>query len=319
MGKSGQSLTPIHPLCARLTEIRQLYYGDRGRSSFARDLGIPVTSYVHYESGRIPPADLLVNAARVTGTSLIWLLTGAGERAAPPPGPVPSPVQRVIDELLRLLTHSPHLLKSAQEFVQLLSRIEQGGIKPAPELPPTGAGHLIPIVGSTAAGLAHFWHELEVDAGGSAADSRLEKILQLHTQKALETSGQTVVNSSNVSEPVALVQYSRPDENGFLEFLSAGELKAKYPAAVAWRIDGESMSPRFQDGDLVITSPGFPAVEMQPCVARQRGQIGVNCKLYQTIENEVLLIPIHEGSSVQRFPRSQLLWAWRVLASVRLS
>ncbi len=29
-------------------------------------------------------------------------------------------------------------------------------------------------------------------------------------------------------------------------------------------------------------------------------------------------IPINEASSVQRFPRRQLLWAWRVLFSVRL-
>jgi hypothetical protein len=53
-------------------------------------------------------------------------------------------------------------------------------------------------------------------------------------------------------------------------------------------------------------------------VARQTGQIGVNCKLYRAEGDDILLIPINEAYEMQRVPKVSINWAWRVLASVRL-
>lgn len=319
MGRRRQGLSGLHPLSMRLAEVRREHYGERGRSSFARELGIPVTSYVHYESDRAPPAELLAQAAALTGTNLEWLLNGTGDRHARPAGPASSQVQQVVDEFAHLLMRSPQLIPAAEEFVQLLARMDHRAETPRPSRS-RGADHesLIPVVGSTAAGLAHFWHELDQDLGGPVADARLEQLLQEHVAETLKQAGAVTSSVQRVSDPIALVQYAQPDEHGFLEFLSAPELKLRYPTAVAWRIDGESMAPRYRDGDFVITSPEHPAVAMQPCVARQSGQIGVNCKLFQTAGNDVLLIPINEACPTQRFPRESLRWAWRVLASIRL-
>ena len=65
-------------------------------------------------------------------------------------------------------------------------------------------------------------------------------------------------------------------------------------------------------------SPDAPAVDGHPCVARQQGQIGVNCKLFQQQGDEIALVPVNEQFAIQRFPTNQLLWARRVLYSVRL-
>ena len=54
------------------------------------------------------------------------------------------------------------------------------------------------------------------------------------------------------------------------------------------------MSPRINDGDIVILSPSVPAVQGQIGIARIANQIGVTCKLIRTTENEVHLIPINE-------------------------
>src|SRR5262249_25130369 len=88
---------------------------------------------------------------------------------------------------------------------------------------------------------------------------------------------------------------------------------------IAWRIDGSSMAPRYRDGDFVIVSPHLPAADGYPCVAHQRGQIGVNCKIFKREGADVVLIPINESSSLQRFNAGELVWAHRVLLSVRLS
>ncbi len=316
MGKTNQPNFQ-DSLSARLTAVRVSHYGERGRSEFARDLGVPITTYVHYETGRSPPAELLLKVARLTGTRLEWLIAGSGVREDLNQGQEADPVRALADEFARLLFRSPELIPSAEEFVKALRGLASDHSQ-LPLSPPGSDAQLIPIIGSTAAGLAHYWSELKTDVGGAEADARVEEILQKLTSEVTSGDGETTVVNSLEGDSVSLVQYSTPDQYGILEFLSAAGLKKRYPKAVAWRIDGDSMTPRYADGDLVVTSPDFPAVESHPCVARQINQIGVNCKLYQSQGDEILLIPINPACETQRFPRSSLLWAWRVLASVRL-
>lgn len=300
-------------MSCRLVIIRREFFGERGRSQFARELGIPLTSYIHYETDRTPPADVLVAAAQLTGTSLEWLLCGTG----PQRHSSDEPVAQLLNRLGEILHSAPELFSAVEDYVRLLDQ----KLPRSPVLPfhtsSASVSSLIPVIGSTAAGLARFWEEVEADVGGQDADARLEQLLARQGQQTAG-QGETMALPAGTSETVALVQYSQPDEQGILEFLDAVGLKARHPDAVAWRIDGDSMSPRYCDGDFVITSPQFPAVDMQPCVARQRGQIGVNCKLFHIRGETVLLIPINETSKIQHLAREQLLWAWRVLASVRL-
>ena len=269
-------------ICERVRRVRVRHYGDRGRSKLCRDLGITPSSYSLYEVDRVPPVELLVQVARLTGVRLEWLLTGAEPEfsseitAGLPAGP-------------RTLTVSP-------------------------------AADWIPVVGCTAAGPARYWEELAVTHGGPEADARLESVLAEYAHQVAPDPPRTgdLSPPSTETRTVSLVQFSTPDERGFLEFLNAPSVKRRYPRAIAWRIDGESMAPRYLDGDLVITSTDQAATDGHPCVARQRGQIGVNCKLYQKRGSDVWLIPINEQSPTQCVPADQIQWAYRVLCSVRL-
>lgn len=265
-------------ICSRLREVRVLHFGDRGRSKLCRLLGIQPSTYSLYEVNRVPPAELLVRVSQITGVSVEWLLSGLGGKTPFAAHDAPSPRQ-----------------------------------KPTATSRPTG---WIPVVGSTAAGKARFWEELPATHGGPEADARLEQVLEEYVTRTELDMGATSAGAG--PSAISLVQLSTPDERGFLEFLNAPEVRRKHPTAVAWRIDGDSMTPRYRDGDLVVTSDKHPAIAGHPCVARQKGQIGVNCKIYQESGNDVLLIPINEARPVQQFPRRQLLWAWRVLFSVRL-
>lgn len=265
-------------ICSRLREVRVQHFGDRGRSKLCRLLGIQPSTYSLYEISRVPPAELLVRVSQITGVRLEWLLSGQGAMAP-------------------LAAHDTPASRQ----------------KPTATSRPTG---WIPVVGSTAAGKARFWEELPATHGGPEADARLERVLEDYVTRAELDMGATSAGAG--PSAISLVQLSTPDERGFLEFLNAPEVRRKHPTAVAWRIDGDSMTPRYHDGDLVVTSDKHPAIAGHPCVARQKGQIGVNCKIYQESGQEVLLIPINEARPVQQFPRRQLQWAWRVLFSVRL-
>jgi transcriptional regulator with XRE-family HTH domain len=286
-------------ICDRLQAVRVRHYGERGRSRLCRELGITPSTYALYEVSRVPPVELLIRVAQLTGVSMEWLLTGAGGGEAESVAPAEATLGGA---------------------AKVTSTKSTPPARKRPVATPPAIAHWIPIVGSTAAGTARFWEELPVTHGGPEADARLEKTLIEYAARAGETSTTPgdLSATSDINRAVSLVQFSTPDDRGFVEFLSAPGVKGKYPRAVAWRIDGDSMSPRYLDGDLVITSLEHPAVTGHPCVARQKGQIGVNCKIYQESGRDVLLIPINERSSTQRFPARQIMWAHRVLCSVRI-
>ena len=272
-------------ICDRLIQIRKLRYGTRGKSAFARDLEVPITTYVHYEAGRMPPVDFLVKAAAVANVRLEWLILG----------------------------------EEPQE-------LQPSSTEPARLALPTLPDHaeLIPLVGNTSAGMAHYWNELNSTIG-PAADQQLERLLTRCKENSSLTSTSWEPDetlqppTSQTSDTVALIQYAEPDSDGILEFVSAPSLKERYPDAVAWRIDGESMAPRYTTGDIVITSLSTPAVDDHPCVCRQRNQIGVNCKLYRREGEQISLIPINPKSNRQKVAKKEILWALRVVSSVKLA
>jgi len=63
-------------ICRRIAELRLKAAGPRGKSSFAKQLGISPSTYDYYEHSRTPSAEMLVRIAEVTGADLHWLLTG---------------------------------------------------------------------------------------------------------------------------------------------------------------------------------------------------------------------------------------------------
>jgi transcriptional regulator with XRE-family HTH domain len=107
-------------VCTRLAEVRTRHFGPRGKSRFARELGIGSSTYDRYERDRMPPADLLLKAAETTGVSLRWLITGEGlpEDSSGDDGRAAAVAQRVS----KLLQRRPEM---ADQFESLLKTLEQ--------------------------------------------------------------------------------------------------------------------------------------------------------------------------------------------------
>jgi len=265
-------------ICQRLTALRIKHYGKRGKTAFAQDLQVPLTTYVHYESGRMPPVSLLIRAAQQTNVSLEWLIFGESK----------SPINGTVSAL------------------------------PSTDFSIPKHHSLIPLVGSTSAGLAHYWSEINSTIGENA-DGQLEQLLERCEARSAGSGESERSSSLGGNDHVALIQYSEPDSDGILEFLAAPSVKEKYPDALAWRIDGLSMSPRYEPGDLVVTSQSTALQSGHACVVRQRGQIGVNCKLFHVKGNTVTLEPANAEYRSQKIARDQIVWAHRIVSSVKLA
>ncbi|MCD4825547.1 MAG: hypothetical protein K8S55_13200 [Phycisphaerae bacterium] len=431
-------------ICARIAQVRLEVAGPRGKSSFAKQLGLSPSTYDYYEANRVPPAEVLVRITEIAGIDLRWLLTG---ESAAGPAVATSENLPIIQRAAELLGRHPEAAKPLAAFLDILaatmkfpaaevatpgtsqplgaatpadanmaceqamspsvtdaehgslgavspgaavvgqehlshdSALRSGAVAgseatatmlgtshgkihgPQGTMPPSAkesqssvagdksqageatvyhaaegsqspgaaqssgavppnppadpASRWIPILGRSAAGVPAFW-AVGDDTGGLTTLADLIDRYANTSQADLAVRPACQVDSPAADEPVQIISLRQPtDEQGPTEFVAAEAIKARYPDAFAVRIDGESMSPEILHGDLVILSPGKPAVAGRAAVVQIAGAIGVTCKLYHPAGDNVHLVPINETFPPVAAPADQIEWALQVLARIR--
>jgi transcriptional regulator with XRE-family HTH domain len=307
----------------RIKQLRNQYAGPRSRSKFSRQLGISPSTYSYYETTRLPPIEVLVKICEVTGADLRWLLTGqsGGQKLSFGPN------TEVLHKLNDLLTRHPDLIESVMAFVDLLC--EKKGIeaeleqKKAISEPRPG---WIPVLGRTAAGMVHFWSQ-ELLPGSQQAVTELDELVRKYIGREIIASSDGKVSVDleawalvdGLEKPQAnLVQVGGEGADEVVEFVQCQKVYELLADSFALHIDGDSMAPRINDGDIVILSPSVPAAEGHIAVAKVANQIGVTCKLLRTRGDSVHLIPINERYETKVVAKKDLVWALSVLCHVSL-
>ena len=310
----------------RIRELRTRFAGERGKSKFAHALGVSPSTYSYYENDRIPPIETLLAICQITGADLHWLLTGRQDTANADL-PAVGPTRGLLRRLGALLQDHPEMAEPVAAFVDLLC--EKKGIQKELLASQEHIGRRksgwIPVLGRTAAGIVHCWNETTLPGPGDAV-TKLDELVRQHTGKEIvgTTDGPVAVDfelaelSAAVSDTrVSLIRVSG-GQGQVVEFIDCDRIAAVFPDCFALHVDGDSMSPRINDGDIIITSPSVPATDGQVAVAHIADQIGVTCKLIRTTPQGVHLIPINEKYDTKVVPRKNLLWAISVLCHVNL-
>jgi len=325
----------------RVRLLRKQYAGERGKSKFARDLGISASTYSYYENNRVPPIEILLKISEVTGADLDWLMTGK-ERAKAAVFEhrrlLSGPENLLLRKLEALLNESPDSAEAISAFIELLS--EKKGVEErfATKTSPTvlAAGRIplvkparpgwIPVLGRTAAGMIHFW-DREILPEPRQAVTELDELVKRHIGKAIIGSCDGRVSIDLQARPLVdgfkkpqanLIQVSGQEAEEIVEFVECEEIFELFPDSFALHIDGDSMSPRINDGDIVILSASVPAAQGQIGIARVAHQIGVTCKLIRSTETDVHLIPINERYGTKVVAKKDLLWALAVLCHISI-
>lgn len=318
-------------ICIRISRLREETFGPRGKSKFARVLGLSPSTYDYYENSRTPPAEILIRIAEVTGVDLQWLLTGREAETK-----LVSQDHPVLRRAAALLADCSDAAAPLEAFIELLLDTRKfpakpRAAKPAPAEPkaatprhtpappePTeaqpGRDGWIPILGRTAAGVARFWGR---DADTSGLTTLSDLMARHESWRTRSVQDAAVAESDRLpSKAVQVVTLSAPDENDVAEFVAAEPIKRAHPDAFVLRIDGDSMAPQVEHGDLVVLSPSEPALDGQAAVIQLAGQIGVTCKLYRTAGARVHLVPANGDYEIATVPTEDVEWALRVLARV---
>jgi len=114
-----------------------------------------------------------------------------------------------------------------------------------------------------------------------------------------------------------LVQLPEPTADGIVEYLEMPGLEPLSPGAFAMRVDGNSMTPRIRNGDLVVCRHDVAPQPGLAAVVKVRGRIGCTVKLWRPEGDHVHLIAFNDSYSTCRLARMDIVWACRVLWVVR--
>lgn len=301
----------------RIRLLRSRYAGNRGKSEFARALGISASTYSYYENSRIPSVETLLKICRLTSADLQWLLTGcSGEKSS-----ASGPHGTLLQKLDVLLAKNPDLSEPISAFIDLLS--EKKGIEKQFSPQPSRPGW-IPVLGRTAAGMVHFWDQTMLPQPHQAV-TELDELVKRHTGRDIIGSADATVSVDLQARPLtetvggfeaSVIQVAGGGPQQVVQFVHSEKIFQLFPDSFALQIDGDSMSPRINDSDIVILSPSVPAAEGQIAVARIANQIGVTCKLIRTTETNVHLIPINERYETKVVAGKDLLWSLAVLCHI---
>jgi len=328
----------------RIKTLRTRFAGSRGKSKFANALGVSASTYNYYENDRVPPADILVKICDITGADLKWLLTGQADDKNFAFASNHADTDRAHSQFLQnfgaLLDQNPDLAGPISAFIELL--LEKKGIEAKLNLnEPASATQVadtaesppeknqpgwIPVLGRTAAGVAGFWDQVISSKSGHTV-TKLDDLVRKHSGKPIVNSTDAMVSidlqtralADSLTNPqVNLVRVDGAPEDSIVEFIQCRQIYNAFPDSFALQIDGDSMSPRINDGDIVILSPSVAAVQGQTAVVQLKNQIGVTCKLIRITEDSIHLIPINESYETKVIAKERLEWALAVLCHITL-
>lgn len=113
--------TKRNPIIERIIQLRAQHFGGRGKSDFARKLGISPSTYNYYEQDRVPPADILLKMSKITGVGLDWLIAGESisvntsnnSSASGPAGNIGRAVEI-------LVTENPQIGQAISAFIEII-------------------------------------------------------------------------------------------------------------------------------------------------------------------------------------------------------
>ena len=313
IGHSGENVIE------RIIALRKDFAGERGRKKFAALLGISPSTYSYYEKDRVPPISILLKICELCNVDIGWLLTGKNGEKSGKNDPISLKIRKIIEK-------QPASLQAILAFLSLLEQeanlqLSQG----QPQALQQGSTGWIPVLGRTAAGVPGFWGQA-IGTDSTVLETHLEELVQKHINASIVNSIATDISIDSQARPVIqalnnvqanLVQTAGSDDQ-IVQFIDCPQIRELLPDCFALQIDGDSMAPRINDGDIVIVSPSIPAGPALPAVVRISGAIGVTCKLIRIEDEMVHLVPINEKYDTKIVKIKDLLWALAVLCHIRL-
>ncbi|MEN6386478.1 MAG: S24 family peptidase [Phycisphaerales bacterium] len=306
----------------RIIEVRINFAGNRGRNKFAKLLGLSPSTYSYYEKDRIPPVSVLIKISEIAKVDLNWLLTGKNGQSLTP---IKADTYKLLDQAQNIIDKQPQSVNAIMAFLNLLEEKSNFESKVQKSKDKSSSDGWIPILGRTAAGVPALWNQA-IGTDSKIIETQLEQLVKKHLNTSIVSSVSADINVDSQMRSVIqalnnsqanLIQTVGSDDQ-VVQFVECPEISRLYPDSFALQVDGDSMSPRIDDGDVVIVSPSVCALDGMPAIIRISQAIGVTCKLIRNDVKAIHLIPINEKYETKIANKADILWSLAVICHIKL-
>ncbi|MBU0640819.1 MAG: helix-turn-helix domain-containing protein [Planctomycetes bacterium] len=302
---------PERALGERIRELRRRQFGPRGKSEFARRLGVPVAEYERYERGVLPAAETMVRMCEVTGEDLQWLLTGVAARSTVVISGTRHRHQALLTKLATMLDEEPTLASPLEAFVDLLTEGRRVQQDTTPALPCTVAGELIAIyaVDEVPDALP------APDSGPDGGPGRLPVLVDDGAVTARETMVLSVPATRDGGQATRTLDIVtiRCSDGQTRRFAHGPELARALPTAFGVRLADDTMQPMFEAGDIVVVAAGGGPHVGRPALLKLAGEEAARCRIWLGESEAEVRLGCLATWEDERADRSQLRWALEVL------
>jgi len=304
-------------LARRIRELRRRHFGSQGKAAFAERLGLPLEDYARYETGAVPPGEVMVRMCELAGEDLQWLLTGVAARGTVVIAGARGRHRDLLARLARTLEEQPELAAPVEAFVDLLLQGRSAPAAAPVALPPAAVADLIPIFepdelpaalppGSNDELRERF--ALACSAGSTAATA----------DASAELSEPAMRYDPAAGRPVEIVTL-RTADGRTQRCVRSAEIARCFPGAFAVRVTDESMQPMFRAGDAVLVASGATAKVGRPALCRAVDGAGTRCRIWLGGEQDVVHLGRLADGADEPVAKEHVLWSLEVLFRLALA
>lgn len=304
----------------RIIDVRTSQAGERGRNKFAKSLDLSPSTYSYYEKDRIPPLSVLLKISDLYNVDLNWLLTGKSDGSG---RQTFGQNHKILAQTQKIIESRPNSVDAITAFLNLLE--EKSAFEAKVQTQNSSKNGWIPVLGRTAAGVPGLWSQA-IGTDSKVIETHIEQLVTKHLNASIvnsitaditvDSQTRAVIQALNRSQANLIQTVGGDDE--VVQFVECPDVHGLFPDSFALQVDGDSMSPRINDSDVVIVSPSVAAVEGLPAIIRISGAIGVTCKLIRMEDKAVHLIPINEKYDTRIANKKDLLWSLAVICHIKL-
>lgn len=122
-----------------------------------------------------------------------------------------------------------------------------------------------------------------------------------------------VILKTAAEDPVKAVNGQSP---GFAQEYINSPADLKDRNAFAFRIEGDSMEPKYLNGDYVIAAPDNTVCQNKPVIVKVADK-NITCKLYEDNGGTILLIPVNHTYEIAAVPKHEVEWVYPVAGMYR--
>lgn len=162
--------------------------------------------------------------------------------------------------------------------------------------------YLVKVFARTTLGLKHLAQDMVCESGASYGKS----------PSSVPSSDASSLDSTDKGVFLVDAEFDSDPAEGLPVDAEKIPVVTGYDNAFAFKMIGDSMSPRYMSGDCVVAAPDAPLMPDRPVLFKAKGQT-IKCRLWKTLGSANAFIPLNPAKQVLSYTKNDIVWIYPII------